>query len=424
MSEEPPSPLAESPPWERKENAPRKGKVRGIIAWSLAAAVLAMIGWGLRPRPVEVETGVVARGPLTVHVIEEGRTRIRNRYVLSAPVAGHMRRVELKPGDPVEANKTLLTAIEPGIAPLLDARGKATADARVQATEAACLLAGQSLAAAVTARDFALANWNRVKNLREKGTISATDRDAIEREYQIRDREVRRAEFATKVAEYELAQAKASLLQIESPSNAASVDVRSPVSGTILRVMQESSAVVNAGTPILEVGDPADIEIEAEILSRDAVAIVPGARAEIEQWGGDSPLTARVRRVEPAAFTKISALGVEEQRVIVLCDLVDPPKSAEALGDRYRVDVKVAVWQADDALLVPAGALFREGNKWMTFLHANGKAKSVVVDAGRTDGRLTQVLGGLEAGAEVLMHPPDSVKDGSRVRKRNSSAEN
>ena len=418
MSDDLPTPPTEVPPWEHKEKAPRGGKIRSLVAWSLVLAVVGLIAWGLRPHPIEVETGVVARGPLTVYVIEEGKTRIRNRYVLSAPVDGHMRRVDLRPGAPVEANKTLLTAIEPSLAPLLDARSKATAEARIQANEAARLLAEQSLAAAVTGRDFALTNWNRVKNLHEKGTISGTDRDIVEREYQLRDRETRRAEFALKVAEYELAQAKAALLQIESPATDASIEVRSPVSGSVLRVLQESAAVVRAGTPILEVGDPSDIEIEAEILSRDAVTIVPGARAEIEQWGGDTPLTARVHRVEPAAFTKISALGVEEQRVIVRCDLVDPPRAAEALGDRFRVDVKVAVWRSDDSLLIPAGALFREGNRWKTFLFDHGRARNVAVEAGRTDGRTTQVLDGLAAGTEVLLHPPDSVKDGSTVKKR------
>ena len=176
--------------------------------------------------------------------------------------------------------------------------------------------------------------------------------------------------------------------------------------------------VVNAGTPILEVGDPADIEIEAEILSRDAVAIKPGADALVEQWGGDAPLKARVRLVEPAGFTKVSALGVEEQRVIVVSDLVNPPPEARALGDRYRVEVRVAVWHHDDVLLVPSGALFREGSAWMTFVYDNGTAKKVSLEAGHSDGRMTEVLSGLESGAKVLMHPPDTVKDGVAVKPR------
>ena len=193
------------------------------------------------------------------------------------------------------------------------------------------------------------------------------------------------------------------------------VEVKSPVSGRVLKVMQESETIVSPGTAILEIGDPADIEIEAEILSRDAVAIEPGDSVEIVQWGGDLPLKGRVRRVEPAAFTKISALGVEEQRVIVLIDLVDPPEAAKALGDRYRVEVRVAIWHSDDALVVPAGALFREGNLWKTFVLRDGKAVLTAVEAGRSDGRLTQVLSGLQAGDRVLLHPPDTISDGTRV---------
>jgi HlyD family secretion protein len=196
------------------------------------------------------------------------------------------------------------------------------------------------------------------------------------------------------------------------------MEIGSPVSGRVLNVRQESETTVTAGTPILEVGDPTDLEIEAEILSRDAVTIRPGDSVEIEQWGGENPLKARVRRVEPAAFTKISALGVEEQRVIVLSDLIDPPDSANTLGDRFRVEVRVAVWHADNVLVIPSGGLFREGNEWKTFIYQDGRAKAKTIRVGRTDGRLTEVLTGLTAGEKVLLHPPDVVKDGSSVREK------
>jgi HlyD family secretion protein len=186
----------------------------------------------------------------------------------------------------------------------------------------------------------------------------------------------------------------------------------------VLRVMLESESVVSPGMQILEIGDPSDIEIEAEILSRDAVAMRPGDPVEIDQWGGETPLKGRVRRIEPAAFTKISALGVEEQRVIVLCDLIDPPESAHALGDRFRVEVKVAVWHADDVLVAPAGGLFRQGNAWHTFVERNGRARLTKIEAGHSDGRRTQILSGLKAGDKLLLHPPDTVSDGSAVRER------
>jgi len=407
-------------PWEGRRTATAKGMLRKVITWALALGLLGLIGYGLRPRPIEVETGVVARGPLTVHVVEEGKTRIRNRYVVSAPVAGQMRRVAFKNGDKVKAGETVITQIEPAIAPLLDPRAKAEAEAKVKGAEAGKQRAKESLEMAHTAEKFALQNWERAKKLVQAKTISDNDRDNAERDYEMRAREVHAAEFGLQVAEYELAQAKATLFQIATPGNNTVVDVHSPVSGYVLRVMQESATIVGPGTQILEVGDPTDIEIEAEILSRDAVAIKPGAPVSIEQWGGEKPLQGRVRLVEPAGFTKISALGVEEQRVIVLSDLVNPPPEAQRLGDRYRVEVRVAVWHSDDALLCPAGALFREGSEWKTFVYDKGTARKTSLEAGHSDGRMTEVTKGLDVGAEVLLHPPDTVKDGVAVKNRGS----
>lgn len=410
----------QSPPWEAKNAKPKRGQMlRRLLLWMFLLALAGAIAYGLMPKPIEVEVGIVQRGPLTVSVVEEGKTRIRNRYIVSSPVAGQMRRVSLKAGDEVKANETVITTIEPAIAPLLDARTKAQAEARVSAADAGRLKAKEALDMAKTSLQFATTNWNRVKNLREKGTVSDTDRDNAERDAEMKTREVQAAEFSLKVAEYELTQAKAALLQIEKPEGGGTtIDVRAPVSGRVLKVQQESATIAQPGTAILEVGDPSDIEIEAEILSRDAVAIKPGTPVTIDQWGGDEPLKAVVRRVEPAAFTKVSALGVEEQRVIVLSDLSHPPEAAKALGDRYRVEVRVAVWTNPDVLLIPAGALFREGNEWKTFVFDQDKARAVTIHAGKTDGRMTQVLGGVDAGAPVLLHPPDTVKDGVMVKKR------
>jgi HlyD family secretion protein len=421
MSDRSPEAATATPPWEAKRKSKPRHLVRKTVTWIVAIAVEAAIGWSLRPQPSEVELGTVARGALTVHVVEEGKTRIRNRYVVAAPVAGQLKRVPLKPGDPVKAGETVLTTIVPAISPLLDPRARTQAEARVKGAEAAQMQAEQSLDAAKTAEKFAQAHWERTRNIKS-GSVSETDRDNAERDAEMRQREVRATEFALKVADFELEQAKAALLQIESPGTekGAVIPVFSPVSGQVLNVMQESATVVNAGTQILEVGDPSDIEIEAEILSRDAVAIKPDAKVLVEQWGGGEPLQGRVRRIEPAAFTKVSALGVEEQRVIVLSDLVNPPPEAQRLGDRYRVEVRVAVWHADDVLLVPSGALFREGSAWMTFVYEAGKAKKQTLEAGHSDGRMTEVLGGLDAGTKVLLHPPDTVKDGVEVTPRES----
>lgn len=419
MPDAPVSPSSTVPPWEAKAPVTRRGLFRKLLFWSALAALVLVIIYALQPRPVEVETGVVHQGPLTVYVSEEGKTRIRNRHVIAAPVAGSMQRVILKPGDVVKAGETVLTRIEPALSPLLDARARTQAQARVDAAMATRSRANEDVEMSRTALKYAQANWDRVKNNTDKGTISDTDRDTFQREAEMKTREVRSTEFAMQVADFELAQAKAALEQIDKPgAGGAVIDVRAPVSGVVLRVQQESATIVTPGTPILEIGDPTDLEIEAEILSRDAVTIKPGALVTVDQWGGEEPAKARVRRVEPAAFTKVSALGVEEQRVLVLSDFTEQTPALKALGDRYRVEVRVAVWHSDDTLLVPAGALFREGSDWKTFVYDAGKAKAVVIKAGRTDGKLTQVLGGLKKGDEVLMHPPDTVRDGTAVVKR------
>ena len=407
----------DTPPWEGKRNGSAKSLLRRSIPWLIGAALVAAVAMGLKSKPIEVETGVVTRAPLTVRVSEEGKTRIRNRYVVAAPLAGRMRRVPFKPGDEVKAGETVLTAIEPVAAPLLDPRAKALAEAIVATREAARNRATETLKAAQSARTLADANVERVRSLKG-GAVSQADRDRAEMEASMRAADVRAAEFALKAAEHEVAQAHAALERPAVTIEGNAIEVKSPVSGRLLNVMQESETVVTAGTPIAEIGDPVDIEIEAEILSRDAVAMKPGDSVSIEQWGGPQPLEARVRRIEPAAFTKISALGVEEQRVFVLCDLVNPPEQAKALGDRYRVEVRVAVWHSDDALVVPAGALFREGNAWKTFVYRDGEARAVSLEAGKTDGHFTEVISGLSEGDEVLLHPPDTVKDGTAVTKR------
>lgn len=420
MANEEQSGKSSTPPWEAKKTASKRGLLRKLILWGLALGVLALVVLGLKPRPIEVEIAAAKKGPLTVYVMEEGKTRIRNRYVVAAPVSGNMRRVPLKAGDPVEAGKTVLTVIEPALAPLLDARTKAQAESRISSAEAAVMQAQQSLEMARTSAKFAQTNWDRVKGPSTAGSISANDRDNIQREAEVREREVRAQEFALKVANYEVTTAKAALLQLNDPGSGDPIEVKSPVSGQVLKVQQESAMTITAGTAILEVGDAKDLEIEAEILSRDAVTIRPGAEVSIEQWGGDEPLKGRVRRVEPAAFTKVSALGVEEQRVIVLCDPDPSSVGQTTLGDRYRVEVRVATWNEDNVLQVPSGALFREGSAWKTFVYDQGKARNIEVKAGRTDGKSTQILEGLKEGQQVLLHPPDTVKEGVEVKPRDS----
>lgn len=405
-------------PWASKRDPRGTHLLRRLVPWFFGLALVSLIGWGLWPKPVVVETGLAMRAPLTVYVSEEGKTRVRNRYGVAAPVAGKMRRVALKPGDTVVAGETLITSIEAVAPALLDSRARLQAEAVVSMQEASRKRAEASLEAARAALKVAEAERERVRSVQTEGTVSASDRDRIEAEASIKGAELRAMEFSLQVIDHELAQARAVLLRPDSNTQGNLVEVKSPVSGVVLGVMQESEIIVSPGMPILEVGDPDDLEIEAEILSRDAVTIQSGDAVEIEQWGGEAPLKGRVRLVEPSAFTKISALGVEEQRVYVLADLVDPPAAAKALGDRYRVEVKVAVWHSDDVLVVPSGALFREGNAWKTFIYQDGVARSAEVEAGHTDGRHTEILAGLKAGDKLLQHPPDTVKDGISVVER------
>ena len=407
-----------APPWETPRNPAGRNLVRRALPWLGVLGVVALIIWGLWPKPVLIETGTAARGPLTVRVSEEGKTRVRNRFVVAAPVAGKMCRVLLKPGDEVAAGETLLTTVEPAASPLLDPRARAQAEAVVSMHEAARKQAAETLEARRAALKMADSDRDRMRAVTRPGSLSDSARDQMEADSAMKGAELRAAEFSLQVTDYELAQARAALERPASVTPGNLVEVKSPVSGRVLKVMQESEMVVTPGTQILEIGDPADIEIEAEILSRDAVAIHPGDAVEVEQWGGETPLKGRVRRIEPAAFTKISALGVEEQRVVVLMDLLEIPQAAKSLGDRYRVEVRVAVWHTEETLVVPAGALFREGNAWETYIFRDGTAQLTAIDAGHSDGRFTEVRSGLSAGDEVLLHPPDTVKDGTAVIKR------
>jgi HlyD family secretion protein len=411
-------PASATAPWETPRPPAGKNFLKRALPWTAVLALLALVAWGLRRQPIVVETGPATRSPLTVRVSEEGKTRVRNRYLVTAPVSGKMQRVSLKPGDEVKAAETVLTTLEPAASPLLDPRAHAQAQATVAIREASRMQATATLEARRAALQMATADRDRMRSITRAGTLSDSDRDRIEAEASVKSAEVRAAEFSLQVADHELAQARAVLDPPATRSAADLVPVKSPVSGRVLKVIQESESIVTAGSPILEIGDPADIEIEAEILSRDATAIHPGDLVQVEQWGGETPLTGRVRRIEPAAFTKISALGVEEQRVIVLSDLVDLPPSASTLGDRYRVEVRIAIWHSDDALVVPAGALFREGNIWKTYLFKEGTARLTNLQVGHSDGRFTEILSGVNAGDQLLLHPPDTIQDGTPVTQR------
>jgi HlyD family secretion protein len=408
--------------------------------------LVALIIAGLWPRPVPVEVAAVTRGPLVVTVDEEGMTRVKNRYVVSAPVAGQLRRIDWKAGATVEAGKTVLAVLETSGADFLDARSQAQAQARVQAAEASREMAVAQRDRARAAQTLARSELDRARVLLEQKTLSQQEFDMAQMRGATAAQDERAAEFALQVADFELQQAQALLMRggrsgaasasgtggagagagNQAPAAPGSISgaapsaeplvITSPVNGRILRVLQESGRVVPSGFPLLEIGDPTDLEVRVEVLSRDGVAIQPGARVMLEQWGGPQPLEARVRLVEPSAFTKISALGVEEQRVYVVADFVDPVDRRPTLGDSYRVEARIVIWESRDVLQAPAGALFQRGGVWQAFVVEGSHVRLRSVKVGHTNGLQTEIVEGLQAGDRVIMYPGDKVAEGKRVK--------
>jgi len=399
---------------------PRARRRRWPLRVGLGIFVLVLAA-GFWPRAIPVEIAEVKRGPLRVTIDEEGQTRVRNRYVVSSPVGGQLRRIDLKPGAAVRAGETVLAELETSGADLLDASGLAQAEARAGAAESNRLAAEARREAAAAARKLADAELARQVALAARKLIAAQELETAEMRAVTAAQEERAAVFAAQVAAFELEQARATLRRgVPSPegelARSPRVTVRSPVDGVVLRVFQESARLVAGGTQLIEVGDPTDLEVRVEVLSRDGVAARPGAPVFLERWGGEGALAARVRLVEPAAFTKVSALGVEEQRVNLIADFTEPAERRAGLGDAYRVEARIVVWEAPEVLQVPAGALFQREGGWKTFVVDGGRARIRDVEVGRSNGVETQVLGALGAGERVIVYPGDRVKDGARVK--------
>jgi HlyD family secretion protein len=373
---------------------------RRWLPYVLGLGLIILLAFGLRPKPAPVETARAVTGPLRASVSEEGKTRIKQRYVVSSPVTGQLRRVPFKPGATIAAGD-VVAAIEPMASSPLDTRSRALAEARRDSAVA-------TLEKTRAAHALSLNELKRVQRMFDAGTVSPQDLEGSQLRETAASREVVAAEGTLRAVTAELA--------VVGPDTIpALIEVRAPAAGRVLHVFQESERPVTAGTPLLDVGDPADLEVVIELLSRDGAALQPGARVELEQWGGPKPLEARVRLVEPAAFTKISALGVEEQRVNVVADIVTPVAERATLGDNFRVEGRVIVWESDKVLKVPVSALFRRGNESAVYVVRGGKAVLVPVEAGRSSGSEVQILKGLNEGEEVILYPGDRVTEGQRV---------
>ncbi len=396
---------------DRPNPAPRQQRnthrVRRWLPYLGAIALVGLLVAGLWPKPVPVETAATSRGPLRVSVNEEGKTRIRQRYLISSPVTGQLRRIPFKAGAEIQAGEAV-AVLDPLSPSLLDARARASAEAQRDAAAA-------NLAKAQAARDFSASELRRFQKLFADKTVSVQELETA----QMRNATAIKEAAATEGA---LRQAEAELAQFGAPGAAADSvacvpqEVRSPIKGEVLKIFEESSRVVSAGAPLMEVGDPSDLEVVIEVLSRDGAAIPPGAKVEFDQWGGPEPLLGRVRLVEPAAFTKVSALGVEEQRVNVVADLLTPPDQRKNVGDNFRVEAKIIVWEGKDVLKVPAGALFRQGDQWAAFAVVDGRAQMRRVRIGHFNSAETEILEGLKAGEQVILYPGSRVHDGQRVR--------
>ena len=384
----------------------------------IGIAVLVAIGyWAFRPGAVPADFAEVTRGSLQVTVDEEGRTRVRDRFVVSAPLPGRMRRIELEPGDPVVADKTMVAQFQPSDPALLDVRTRAELEARVRAAESALGGARADRERVRTELTFAQSELKRLQQLLEEKVIARRELESAQQQTEALVRALQSADFGVQTAQHQLELARASLLQSRG-SRAAAIPLYSPVDGVILRILQESEAVVPTGQPLLEVGNIRDLEIVSDLLSSAAVPVEAGQPVLIEQWGGDHALHGRVRLVEPSGFTKISALGVEEQRVNAIIDFVDRPGKRPNIGDGYRVEVRIVVSSRENVLKVPASSLFRHENDWAVYVVDNDRAVMRIVQIGERNGLEAEVTGGLSGGERIIVYPSDAVTEGVEVRAR------
>jgi HlyD family secretion protein len=452
MDSPPPTPSRPAPTPTPRRNDVHRPKRRRWLPYVGAMTLIALIVAGLWPKPAPVETVKVITGKMRATVNEEGKTRIKQRFVVSAPVAGQLRRIPFKAGAEMKAGETVVAVIEPLAPTMLDARSRALAEARRDTAAA-------NLERARAAHKFAANELKRFQSLFADKTIAIQEFEQVQWRETSAAKELRAAEAALRQAEAELAEftpnatngspsrlngeragvrggngesrdldkvdvtgvttphpQSLSPLRGEGGQTRTAVEVKAPATGRVLRVIEESSRVVFAGAPLIEVGDPADLEVVIEVLSRDGAALQSGTRVELEQWGGNEPLEARVRLVEPAAFTKVSALGVEEQRVNVIADIVTPPEKRANLGDAFRVEARIITWESDKVLKIASGAVFRRGDQHAVFAVRDGRATFQPIGIGRNSGSETEIVSGLQDGDEVIIYPGDRISNGDRVK--------
>lgn len=394
---------------------------RGFLVCLVAAVVVAVVA-AFQTQPVLVDTAVVSRGSLQVTIDEDGRTRIRDRYVVSAPLNGRLQRIILDPGDAVSKDESVVVTIEPLDPSLLDERTLAETRARASAAAASVKRSASLAERAKATLAHAESELGRIHRLSDENAVSADQLEAAELVFRTAGRDYQAAVFSQEISAFERDLAQAALIRSSeeagTKSSAEHLVINAPISGDVLRVFEENSRVVSPGTPLLEIGDSEDLELEIDVLSVDAVRIRTGQKVWIDHWGGDQALHGEVRLIEPSAFTKVSALGVEEQRVNVIVDLTDSSAQRTGLGDAFRVEAHIVTWNSDDVLKIPSSAMFRSEEKWSVFIARKGIAELTYVTPGHRNSQEVEVLDGLGEGDQIILYPGDRIQHGTVIERR------
>jgi len=391
-----------------------------LVMGGVGAAVLAALVWAFMPAPAEVEVASVGQGRFERAVQDDGKTRLRERYLVSTPLTGRVARIELKQGDVVTRDAVLAT-VWPVAPALLDARARSEQQARIGAMEASVARARANVGRSLAALEQARAELKRSETLAQQGYVSPNQNETGRLNVRLREKELESARQEEDATRHELEQSRAALKQFsqttsEGPQRAFSI--KAPVSGKVLKILQQSEGIVSAGTPLMELGDPSQLEVVVDVLTEDAAQIKPGTPVRLMNWGGPEQLNGQVRLVEPAAFTKVSALGVEEQRVNTVIDITSPPESWRALGDGFKVDVRVLVQVVENAVMVPVSALFPVGARSALFIVDAGRVRQQEVEVAARNGVQAWIRTGLQPGTKVVVYPDSALRDGDRVRSR------
>lgn len=394
-----------------------------ILLWSLLGLILlASLFWAFIPKPIPVDLMTLEPGELTVTVDEEGETRVHDVFVLSSPISGRAMRIEAEVGDEVKADQTLVAEIEPIDPTLLDPRSEAQARADIRTAEANLILAEASVKEAKVELNFASNELKRAHKLSADKVISERELENAERTQQTRQAALETAVANRQARQAELERARAQLITPGKvrvrTQDCPCVSIKSPVDGSILKILHKSEGVVTAGEPLVEIGDPTELEIVADLLSSDAVKVEPGQRVFIDNWGGDKTLEGVVRRVEPFGFTKISALGIEEQRVNVVIDFTSPREEWSRIAHGFQVDVRIVLWEGKNVLKLPLTALFRKGDTWAVFVEDNGVASTREINLGHKTGLDAEILNGLQAGERIIVHPSEKITQNVAIEAR------